>query len=176
MTADLAGATTGDDVSEIAAHNASVVSAWQNHRNRYDVTDDGLVTSRDALVTINDINKNSSRPLPIADGESVPPAFFVDVTGDRRISPADILAVINYLNSDPLDVDQSRTVDEADALAILKYLQNQDSPNSTTEILPEFPRLDTNRDGKVTTADVLFVVNAIFSDEQTLLTILSPES
>ena len=175
LTADLAGATDGKDLAEMVSGHENLdsagpsaafsdVSPWQNSQNRFDVNDDGFVTSMDALVAINDINQNTARPLPTADGEGVSPAFLVDVNGDRFISPADVLAVINYLNADPLDVDQSGSVDVADARAILNYLQNQDSlvfSEPAGEIFGELSRMDTNRDGRVTSADVLLVINAI---------------
>jgi hypothetical protein len=49
----------------------------------------------DVLTLINDINANSSRSL---DGTPVDVAPFLDVNGDRFLSPLDVLMVINFIN------------------------------------------------------------------------------
>jgi hypothetical protein len=157
---------SGNGTVEVANSLAAVdnSSHCQNPTNRYDTNNDGIVTSLDALVAINDLNRNGPRPVPASDGESSSASFFVDVNGDEFISPADVLALINYLNIDPLDVDGSGSVDLADAGAVVEYLKEHgatkipDFPNSNFE---ELSKLDSNRDGHITSADVLLIFNTI---------------
>lgn len=71
-----------------------VASAWQNPRNRFDVNDDGLVTSNDVLRIINKLNTEGAGELGQFDGN--PP--FVDVNGDFQVTSNDVLQVINEIN------------------------------------------------------------------------------
>jgi len=68
------------------------VYSWTNPVNKYDVNNDGQVTSLDALTVIN----------AVARGEQVDPskepAKFYDVNGDMKISSLDGLLVVNELN------------------------------------------------------------------------------
>jgi len=77
-----------------ATVQVEVVMSWQNQRNHYDVNSDGLVTSTDVLVLINELNRNGARQLP---PEYLGPHFF-DVNGDGFLSPQDVLTVLNYIN------------------------------------------------------------------------------
>ena len=64
-----------------------------------DVTRDWMVTPRDALVVINDLNSGGSRTLDAnaAGGNSGPDAM-IDTNQDGRVTPLDALLVINALN------------------------------------------------------------------------------
>ncbi|MEE2686037.1 MAG: Ig-like domain-containing protein [Planctomycetota bacterium] len=62
-----------------------------------DVNDDGTVNAQDALTIINDINLNGIRELPAERLEGAV-APLLDVNRDNRITPLDILIIINYLN------------------------------------------------------------------------------
>ncbi len=76
-------------------------SAWQNKENPLDVNADGFVVPLDALLVINEINANGSRPLdtpPSPTGPETPPPY-LDVNGDEFLSPLDALLVINELNN-----------------------------------------------------------------------------
>ena len=77
-------------------------SPWHNSFLPPDVDADGVISPIDALLIINDLNVNGSRPLVPAEGES--PEFeitkFVDVNGDHFITPIDALRVINVLNAE----------------------------------------------------------------------------
>ena len=76
--------------------NVRNVHPWQNPTNRLDVTGDGVVSSRDALLIINWLNANGAGP--ITPGIAGPP--YRDVNGDDQVTPVgDVLPVINYLNS-----------------------------------------------------------------------------
>jgi hypothetical protein len=71
---------------------------WRNPSDPYDVNDDGLITPLDALVTINEINRNEIRELPVPDPTSQQPPPYFDVSGDDWLTAHDVLLVINYLN------------------------------------------------------------------------------
>ena len=80
----------------ITVSAAGPSSAFTNLQNPLDVNNDGSVTPRDALMVINELNGNGSRPL----GASVLPVAdaFIDVNGDRHLSSVDALLIINFLN------------------------------------------------------------------------------
>ena len=73
----------------------AIQSDWQNPSNRFDVSGDGLVTTRDLLILIDNLIRDGSHSLPLV--ADVPP--YLDVNGDGRLSPNDLLSVINELNS-----------------------------------------------------------------------------
>lgn len=87
--------------------------AWQNPTNKYDVNDDGVVNPLDVLILINALNSGTiivngnAEALPSGDLLPSPaPAtitYYYNVTGatPAALTPADALAVINYLNSNP---------------------------------------------------------------------------
>jgi VCBS repeat-containing protein/parallel beta-helix repeat protein len=72
---------------------------WQNAQAIADVNDDGLVTPRDALVAINELNKlppsSVAGHLPVRKPVHRP---FLDTNGDRSFSPHDVTLVIDELN------------------------------------------------------------------------------
>ncbi len=72
----------------------TIVSGWQNPTNRYDVTGEGVVNTRDLLVLINHLLLGEAGPLPLV--AEAPP--YLDVNGDGQLSPNDLLNVINELN------------------------------------------------------------------------------
>jgi hypothetical protein len=86
----------------------SGLSYWQNGRNRYDATNDGFVSSRDALVIINQLYPERGGARQLA-GRPGPGEFFYDVSGDGRLSSLDALRVINYLARR----DEARAMEEA---------------------------------------------------------------
>ena len=71
---------------------------WNNHNFPLDVNDDGEVSPVDALIPINDLNSNGSRPLPGSASAPDAPESKVDVNGDGHSSPVDALLVINEVN------------------------------------------------------------------------------
>ncbi len=72
----------------------TVVSSWQNRFHRYDVNSDGLVSSTDVRLLVNDLNRSRARLLPTP---FAGPHFF-DVNDDGFASPQDVLSVLNYIN------------------------------------------------------------------------------
>ncbi len=98
VTFEYTVADVSGGVSSPATVNIDVVrSLYQNPASGLiaDVNNDGFVTPIDALILINDINRNGVRTLsPTA---FVPPPF-LDVNGDNQVTPFDILLVINVLN------------------------------------------------------------------------------
>ena len=79
----------------------SITPSWQNPSNPLDVDNNGVVVPLDALLVINELNANGSRPLdppPSLTGPVEPPPY-LDVNGDGFLSPIDALQVINALNN-----------------------------------------------------------------------------
>lgn len=83
------------------ARLASVSDAaypWLNRAKPVDVSNDGYVTPKDALLIINSLNAGGARSLSAApSGDTAQP--FYDVNGDGYLSPIDALQVINYLTT-----------------------------------------------------------------------------
>ena len=71
-------------------------SPWQNADNPYDVNGDGMVTPRDVLLVINQINLQLQ--LPSERTAAQLPSLYVDVNGDRRLDASDSLWLTNVLN------------------------------------------------------------------------------
>jgi len=69
---------------------------WQNPLNPLDTSNDGLVAPIDALLVINELNKNNSHALPPKPLD--PSTGMIDVDGDNIVAPLDALLVINFLN------------------------------------------------------------------------------
>ena len=69
---------------------------WQNHRDRFDINDDGFVVPGDVLIMINEINDNGPLQLPPPTGTSLAAPYW-DCNGDNFFSPLDILQVINFI-------------------------------------------------------------------------------
>jgi Ca2+-binding RTX toxin-like protein len=83
-----------------AGVSTELLGSLTNETNAYDVNNDGFVTSLDALIIINDLNKGiteaeagSSVRLRATSGGN-----FIDVNGDRFLTPVDALQVINEMN------------------------------------------------------------------------------
>ncbi|MCA9208641.1 MAG: tandem-95 repeat protein, partial [Planctomycetales bacterium] len=73
-------------------------SPHRNPTNPFDVNADGVVSPIDALILINEINRNGSRALPIPPvAPDVPPPY-LDPTGDNTLSPNDVGVIITELN------------------------------------------------------------------------------
>ncbi|MGB0600506.1 MAG: dockerin type I domain-containing protein, partial [Rubripirellula sp.] len=90
---------------------------WTNFVMRADVSDDGEVTSRDALLIINELGRNSVTDLDtgfLRDPASFAswPGVYYDQTGDGRATSLDALRVINQLGR----LDNAET-GEAEAVA-----------------------------------------------------------
>ncbi len=93
-----------------------VSSVWQNPGDALDVNQDGLTTPNDALIVINQLNDGGARPLTDDDRPDRPlsttmeilapegeapvgqAAAYLDVNGDRLLTPMDALMIINRLN------------------------------------------------------------------------------
>ncbi|MEO8497240.1 MAG: dockerin type I domain-containing protein [Planctomycetota bacterium] len=60
---------------------------------------DGFVTPLDALIVINELNRNRPRALPISPEPQNFAAPFVDVNNDIYVTPLDVLLIVNRLNA-----------------------------------------------------------------------------
>jgi len=72
------------------------ITTWTNPANSLDVNGDGQVTNDDLQILQTELATNGARKLP------TPPVNaynYIDTNGDGYFSSADVLAVINYLNS-----------------------------------------------------------------------------
>jgi hypothetical protein len=69
---------------------------WQNPINACDVNHDGHVTALDALVVANHMNRLGGGTLSEASGiDNL--GLFVDTNGDDRLTPFDVLLIVNYI-------------------------------------------------------------------------------
>ena len=75
-----------------------LASDWQNPLTGLDVNDDSTISPSDALIIINELNRNGARPLRDSLDLQAPTISYVDANGDRTLSPLDALTVINALN------------------------------------------------------------------------------
>jgi hypothetical protein len=92
----------GDEFAQLIRSGADYLhvinrAPWQNSLNRWDVNQSGSVTSRDALVIINQLQQEQGPTLPAISALSDFHGLYVDVSGDGRISSLDALLVINEL-------------------------------------------------------------------------------
>jgi hypothetical protein len=72
---------------------------WQNPTVPFDVDNNGLVAAVDVLTLINEINIGGNRDLPaVPQGAGQLPPY-LDVSGDDRLEPVDVLNVIDYINN-----------------------------------------------------------------------------
>ena len=69
----------------------------QNASFNLDVNDDGLVSPIDALLVINQMNRDSMSMEGEQSGNSGGKRYYTDVNGDNRTTALDALQVINYL-------------------------------------------------------------------------------
>lgn len=98
---------------ELLEKRVVLASDWQNPLWNLDVDFDGTVSPLDALVPINEINRQRDGGTKIDFTQPVGENNYLDVDGDLALSPIDILNVINYLNAiaTPLPTDLSLSVD-----------------------------------------------------------------
>jgi hypothetical protein len=82
--------------SDFAGVPSPTAPPWRNPIFALDVNDDQLLTPIDALLIINELNRNGARELPPPSGSQPPP--YLDANGDNNVSPNDALRVINELN------------------------------------------------------------------------------
>ena len=69
--------------------------AWHNADMPLDTNEDGRITSLDALLVVNELNRNGAHDVD----PSEPAPGLVDVNANGVISPSDALQIINHLNS-----------------------------------------------------------------------------
>ena len=89
-------------LEELESRRLLAASPWTNPLDHLDSTGDGNVTSRDALVIINQLSPERKRDVetiapPILGPTGTGDSFYYDSTGDRRITARDALLSINHL-------------------------------------------------------------------------------
>ena len=102
---------------ELLEKRVVLASDWQNPLWNLDVDFDGTVSPLDALVPINEINRQRDGGTKIDFTQPVGENNYLDVDGDLALSPVDILNVINYLNAvaTPIPTDLSLSVDSGES-------------------------------------------------------------
>jgi hypothetical protein len=88
---------------------------WHNATIPQDVSGDGVIVPRDALLIINVLNGSgidvgADVPLP-KPSDAIGPPPYLDVSGDGWVSPIDALMVINWLNDQVAQVAYARPAD-----------------------------------------------------------------
>ncbi len=86
---------------------------WHNTAKPLDVTADGNVTARDALLIINYLNVAGPGSVPT--GAQASDGFF-DTSGDNSVSARDVLLVINDLNLQAAGEGESAIIGDSDSL------------------------------------------------------------
>jgi hypothetical protein len=73
---------------------------WHNSSLPVDVDGDGVITPRDPLTIINELNRRGTQVLGDAPDHSEGPGgdVWIDVNGDGMVSPLDAILVISHLN------------------------------------------------------------------------------
>ncbi|MCY2987785.1 MAG: dockerin type I domain-containing protein [Planctomycetota bacterium] len=87
---------SSDSIDGIVTVGASI---WQNPQLACDVNGDGLVTALDVLMLINAFNFRGSHDLATAQPPTPAGPPFLDPNGDIWLTPADVILVIDYINS-----------------------------------------------------------------------------
>ncbi len=93
---------TGSQIKRSVQLSVTPNSApWRNNNLPVDVDGDGVVTPRDPLRIINELNNRGIRPLGDApeNSEGTGGDEWIDVNGDGKITPLDAIIVINHLNT-----------------------------------------------------------------------------
>jgi hypothetical protein len=102
---------------EVEDHQIELrANPWRNPVNGADVDQSGFVVPLDALIIINDLNRNGPRQLPNPPVPPNVPPPFLDVNGDGFVTALDVLAVINVLNSASAGEGEKSESIEAEAL------------------------------------------------------------
>jgi hypothetical protein len=106
-------ATSSDNLATSTSFDVTVTPnhPWHNYVIAEDVNDDGIVTPIDALLAVNEINAGNSGALSASRSSIAAP--FYDVSKDGRLNAADVLQIIDSLNS--TDYLASITVTATDA-------------------------------------------------------------
>ena len=73
-------------------------NVWQGARSRFDVNDDRYISSTDALLMINELNRGGGGDLPAVRQYPIENVRYWDVNGDRSFTPIDVLALLNEIN------------------------------------------------------------------------------
>ncbi len=90
------GATIADTQGIGVIHETAPAAPWQNVARPFDSDNDGTVTEDDALAMIDYLNANGSRILAAPVPGDVP--LYLDASGNNRVTPLDVLLIINFLD------------------------------------------------------------------------------
>lgn len=95
---------------------------FHNPINSLDVDDDGVVTPRDALIVINQLNAQGPSSIDALDE-----AMYVDTTDDGWVTARDVLEVINYLNRPAGEPEVLDEISRDIALALAGHDEGDDA-------------------------------------------------
>ena len=90
---------------------SAVTQIYTNPIDPLDVNNDGSVTPRDVLITINHLNRHGSTTTDELTGDEP----FLDTNQDDFVSSLDVLRIINHLNRE--EEKDSDSVDQVDVIA-----------------------------------------------------------
>ncbi len=93
-----------------------LASDWQNPLVPTDVNNDRVVSALDTLLVINKLNDEGGTVLPGTSGSA--PGVFYDTSGDGRLSPLDVLRIINAINANS-DGNQLTAVEALSSRSVL---------------------------------------------------------
>jgi hypothetical protein len=96
---------TASDSSQLSRTKAFTINVvanpfpWQNPNRKLDIDQDGLVTAKDAVLLITQLNAIGVRDLTVPRDPFGPTDKYLDPSGDNALSPLDPLLVIIQLNA-----------------------------------------------------------------------------
>jgi hypothetical protein len=121
-----AGAHVALESTDFDFSGGSTTLDWHNQADPRDTSGDGLVSTLDALLVINELNRHGAHTLPtrsvVRQIDASLPRAYVDVTGDGVLSPSDALTIIHWLNRKAASESPGRLSPELARVAALRSL------------------------------------------------------
>jgi len=117
----------------------------QNSALVFDVNDDGLVSPIDALLVINQMNRESNSLEGEQSSSNGGKRYYTDVNGDNRTTALDALQVINYLRQ------ANSTQGSGEQIALLSDSNDQLSSSRGSDAF--FAELSSGSDNKIASFD-----------------------
>jgi RHS repeat-associated protein len=167
--------TNGTYESDVATVTLNIQSeyGWYNCLTPVNVDGNSQVTPFDALLIINELNRNGIHSLPTDRPQPLEPPFY-DVSRDGMVTPYDALLVINHLNREGItDAEGESAIDYAAPAMLLQTDGSFNGPRKNSAIgeenltLPPEPDLNSLLDitTGLLTQDILDTLR-LWSDEE----------
>lgn len=148
---------------------------WQNPNDPVDVTNDNIISPKDALQCINELNERrisdstSTLPLPMPPHLPTP---YLDVNGDGRMTPNDALIVINRLIANSSNQAQGESIKEPATALLLIDSAPQGQPmesDEPTEQGLENPQIEPDSSSLPTVGETAAAGGVAFSPDASAL-------